>query len=246
MSMTQITRTEAKLFFRDPVPLFFGLVFPTLLILALGFFFPGFDEPDPAFGGLRYIDVYSNTILALGLATLGLVTLPPILGLYRQLGILRRLRLTPVGPARLLVAQLIVHSAVALLSGGLAFTAALVFFDVPFPAEPLWFLVSFVLTTASIFAIGLLIGARVATTNGGVGWGMGLYFPMLFFAGLWVPRFVMSDGLRFISDLTPLGSGVQAMEDSWLGSGPDPLNLIVLLAWAVVVSGLAVRFFKWE
>ncbi|NND84316.1 MAG: ABC transporter permease [Acidimicrobiia bacterium] len=244
--MAQLTRTEAKLFFRDPVPLFFGLVFPTLLIVALGFFFPGFDEPDPAFGGLRYIDVYSNTAIALGLATLGLVTLPPILGLYRQLGILRRLRTTPVGPARLLVAQLIVHSAVAIVSGAVAITAAITLFDVPVPGAPLWFVVSFVLGAASIFSIGLLVGARAPTTNAGVGFGMGLYFPMLFFAGLWVPRFVMSDGVRLVADLTPLGSAVQAMEDSWLGTGPAAFNLIVMVVWTLAAGGLAVRLFKWE
>ena len=114
MSTTMnIARTEAKLFARDPIALFFGFIFPGLLLLLLGLFFPGFDEPSADLGGDRYIDVYAPLVLALGLATLGLVTLPPILGTYRQFGILRRLRTTPVHPARLLWAQLAVHVGVA-------------------------------------------------------------------------------------------------------------------------------------
>ena len=88
----KLTRTESRMFARDPIALFFGLIFPTLLLVALGFLFPGFDEPVAELDGGRYIDTYSPIILALGIATLGLVTLPPILGTYRQFGILRRLK----------------------------------------------------------------------------------------------------------------------------------------------------------
>ncbi|MDJ0960939.1 MAG: ABC transporter permease [Acidimicrobiia bacterium] len=246
MATMQLVRTEGKVFVRDPVGLFFGLVFPALLVIALGFFFPGFDEPASELNGLRYVDVYSNVAIALGIATLGLVTLPPILGQYRQFGILRRLRTTPVSPARLLLAQLVVHAVVAVLSAILAVTAAVVLFDVTVPEQPLWFLVSFVLAVASVFAIGLLVGARVRSPNAGVGFGMGIYFPLLFMAGLWVPRSVMPDGLLTVSNLTPLGSGVQALEDSWFGTGPEAMHLVIMLVWAVAIGFLAVRLFRWE
>lgn len=246
MATMQLVRTEGKLFVRDPVGLFFGLVFPALLVITLGYFFPGFDEPASELDFLRYVDVYSNVAIALGIATLGLVTLPPILGTYRQFGILRRLRTTPVHPARLLLTQLIVHAVVAVLSATLAVAAAIVLFDVVVPKQPFWFLVSFVLATASVFAIGLLVGARVRSSNAGVAFGMGIYFPMLFMAGMWVPRSVMPDGLLTVSDLTPLGSGVQALQDSWFGTGPEALHLLVMVAWAIVVGFLAVRLFRWE
>ncbi len=243
---TQLTRSEGRLFVRDPIGLFFGLIFPTLLVVALGYFFPGFDDVSADLDGLRYIDVYSNLAIALSVATLGLVTLPPILGSYRQFGILRRLRTTPVHPARLLLAQLLVHSVVAIVAAAVAMIAAITLFDVVVPELPLWFLVSFVLTVASIFAIGLLIGALARSTNSGLAIGMGIYFPLLFLAGLWIPRLLMPDGLRTVSDLTPLGSGVQALHDSWFGTTPDVMNLAVMAVWAIVVGFLAVRLFRWE
>ena len=113
-AQTKLVQTETRLFVRDPIALFFGLVFPAVLLVMLGLFFPGFDEPASDLDGARYIDVYSPVALVLGLATLGLVTLPPILGTYRQFGILRRLSTTPMPPVRLLNAQLVVHLGVAL------------------------------------------------------------------------------------------------------------------------------------
>lgn len=247
MSATmKLTRTEGKLFARDPIALFFGLVFPGILLLALGYFFPGFDEPSADLDGARYIDVYAPMALVLGLATLGLVTLPPILGTYRQFGILRRLRTTPVHPARLLWAQLAVHTLVAIAAAVLAIVVAVAAFDVTFPESPVRFAISFILAAASIFSIGLLVGALARTTTSGQAIGMGIYFPMLFFAGLWIPRRIMPDGLLTVSDLTPMGSAVQALEDSWFGLTPNMTNIGVMLVWAVVVGFIAVRVFRWE
>jgi ABC-2 type transport system permease protein len=242
----KLARAESRLFIRDPIALFFGLVFPGLLLLALGLFFPGFDEPSLDLAGKRYIDVYSPIAIALGLATLGLVTLPPILGTYRQFGILRRLRTTPVHPARLLLAQLSVHGVVALLATAIAVAVAVTAFDVPFPESPAWFLIAFVLAAASVFAIGLLVGALARTTVSGQAIGMAIYFPMLFLAGVWIPRTIMPDSLLTVSDFTPLGSAVQAIEDAWFGVTPSATNLLVMLVYTMVVGLVAVRVFRWE
>lgn len=242
----ELTKAEGRLFLRDPIGMFFGLVFPGLLLLALGLFFPGFDEPTVDLDFRSYIDVYSPMAIALGIATLGLVTLPPILGSYRQYGILRRLRTTPVHPVRLLTAQLVVHGAVAVVASIAAVSVAVLVFDVGFPDQPMWFLVAFVMAVASVFSIGLLIGARARTLVAGQAIGMGIYFPLLFLAGLWIPRSIMPDGLRTVSDLTPLGSAVQALDDAWFGATPDLQHLLVMAGYTIVLGFLAVRLFRWE
>lgn len=242
----KLTTTEGRLFLRDPIALFFGLVFPAVLLLALGLFFPGFDEPAADLGGDRYIDTYSPIALGLGLATLGLVTLPPILGTYRQFGILRRLRTTPVHPARLLGAQMVVHLVVAIVAAVLAVAAVMALFDVGAPEQMLLFALSFVLAAASVFSVGLLVGARVRSTSSGAAVGMGIYFPMLFLAGVWVPRTVMPDGLLAVSDFTPLGAAVQAMNDSWFEGAVRMQDLVVMAAYALIVGFIAMRVFRWD
>ena len=56
----------------------------------------------------------------------------------------------------------------------------------------------------------------------------------------------MPDGLRTVSDFTPIGAGVQALSDTWAGAAPSASNLLVMAGFAVVAGLLAVKFFRWE
>ncbi len=243
---SKLAQVEARLFLRDPGSLFFGLLFPGILLLLLGLFFPGFKDPSPDLGGRAFIDFYVSVVLVFGLATLGVVTLPPTLATYRQFGILRRLRATPVHPFRLLRAQLVVHLAIAVVAALGTIVVATAVFDVPLPQRPVWFVVSWGLSAASIFSVGLLVAARARSSASGQGIGMAIYFPLLFFAGVWIPRSVMSDGLRTLSDFTPVGAAAQALEDSWMGAAPSLQHLLVMALWAVGMGVLSVRVFRWE
>ena len=73
-----------------------------------------------------------------------------------------------------------------------------------------------------------------------------LFFPMMFFAGLWLPRAAMPPVLRDISDFTPLGAAVQALQDSAQGHWPHPLDLAVMACYALVFGVAAARLFRWE
>ncbi len=70
----------------------------------------------------------------------------------------------------------------------------------------------------------LLIGAVVPTASSGQAIGMLLYFPLLFFAGVYIPLEVMPDGVRTVSGYTPSGATVQALSASWAGEVPADLE----------------------
>lgn len=241
-----LTRLETKLFLREPMWLIFGLVFPPLLLVAIGFLFPGFDEPLAELDGDRLIDVYSSTVIGLALAMLSLMTLPMTIATYREEGILRRMRTTPVHPAKLLVAHLNVIAVVAVVGAVATVVVGTVAFDVTFPESPTWFVVAFALGTASMLAVGLLIGAVARTTTAAQVLGFALFFPMLFFAGVYLPRAFMSDGLSTIANLTPLGAAVQAMTDAATGSAPSMQHLLVMVLYAAAFILAATRLFRWE
>ena len=90
-----LTTTEARVFAREPAGVFWGLVFPAVLLIVLGFAFPGAREPSDDLGGFRLVDLYSPIVLTLGLVTLAFATLPVILATYRERGVLRRISTTP-------------------------------------------------------------------------------------------------------------------------------------------------------
>lgn len=241
-----LIRLETRLFLREPMSLLFGLLFPPVLLLAMGTLFPGFDEPLAELDGGRLIAVYAPTVIGFALATLSLMTLPTTLSSYREMGILRRLRTTPVHPGRLLLAQVATNALVAVAGSAATLIIARFAFDVPWPGSSLWFLLSFLLGVTAMFSLGLLIGALARSTTASQVLGFTLFFPMLFFAGVYVPRPMMSDGMIAASNLTPLGAAVQAMADSWAGATPDAMHLSVTAAYAVICGLLAIRFFRWE
>lgn len=52
--------------------------------------------------------------------------------------------------------------------------------------------------------------------------------------------------LQGISDYTPLGAAVEAIQDSMQGQFPPTAHLLVLAAYAVVFGYLGRRYFRWE
>jgi ABC-2 type transport system permease protein len=243
--LTKMSLNEMKLFLREPGSVFFGVLFPTVLIVLLGSI-PGFRDPNPALDGQRAIDLYVPIAIALSLALLALMTLPTALGAYRVKGILRRLAVTPMPPARLLLAQLVTNLLMAIMSVGLLIAVARVVYDVALPQQIVGYILAFLLAAASLFALGLFVAALAPSAKTATSIGMILYLPIMFFAGLWVPRAAMSETTRHISDYTPLGAGVQALQDAANGAWPQPLHLAVMAAYVIVFSVAAARFFRWE
>jgi ABC-2 type transport system permease protein len=243
--LAKLTFSELKLFLRDPIAWFFALAFPPLLLLILGSI-PAFRAPDDALGGLRLIDLYVPIMIAFVLAMLAVSVLPTFLATYREKGILRRLSTTPVRPGSVLLAQLVMGVGMALVAVALVLGVGVVAFDTAIPAQPLGYLVAFVLAAAATFAVGMVVAAVAPSGKAASGIGSILFFPMMFLAGLYFPREAMPDILRRVSDFTPLGAGVQALQDAATGAWPQPLHLAVLAAIAIAASLTAAKLFRWE
>jgi ABC-2 type transport system permease protein len=241
----KLTLTELKLFLREPTAVFFAVIFPPLLLGVLGVI-PGFREPSEDLGGQRVIDLYVPIMIAFVLAMLAVSVLPTFLATYREKGILRRLSTTPVRPGSVLLAQLVMGVGMALVAVALVLGVGVVAFDTAIPAQPLGYLVAFVLAAAATFAVGMVVAAVAPSGKAASAIGSILFFPMMFLAGLYFPREAMPDILRRVSDFTPLGAGVQALQDAATGAWPQPLHLTVLAAIAIAASLTAAKLFRWE
>ncbi|WP_157008845.1 ABC transporter permease [Agromyces laixinhei] len=244
-ALTKLTTTETKLFFRDPMNVALGLGLAPILLIILGLV-PAFREPIADLGGVRTIDLYMPILVAVAIATFGVFILPQLTAGYRAKGVLRRMRTTPVKPATLLGAQLVMGTVMTVGLMVLLLAIARLAFGVALPQNVLAYLVSFVLATAATGALGLVVAALAPSASSANGIGLALYFPMLFFAGLWIPRASMHPILVTISDFTPLGAGVASLQDAAAGEWPQLLHLAVLLGWTLVAGALAARFFRWE
>lgn len=237
--------TELRLFLREKAVVFWGMMFPVLLLVIFGSI-PSFHRPSKDLGGLTTLAVYVPVLMVMVVAMLGISTLPGILAGYRERGILRRLATTPVGPARLLAAQLAVQGTVTIVTMAVILAVARLAYGVALPREAAGFLAALALTVAALLAMGLAIAALTPNSRAAYAVGGLLFFPMMFFAGLWLPIAVMPGVLRHLSHVTPLGAAVQALQDASLGHWPQPLHLCVLAVYAIVFSTAAVTLFRWE
>jgi ABC-2 type transport system permease protein len=117
---------------------------------------------------------------------------------------------------------------------------------VPLPANFAGFVVAFLLAALGVFAIGLFIAALAPTGKAANSIGTLLFFPSMFFAGLWTPREVFPHVLQRIGDFTPLGAGEVALHSAATGHWPSLLSATVLVGYLAVFGLGAARLFRWS
>jgi ABC-2 type transport system permease protein len=234
---------EARLFLREPLLVFFGLVFPTLLMVVLGLV-PAIVRPDPE-TGVRFIEYFVPSIVVLTLAMVGLQAVPNTLVGYREQGILRRLSVTPMRPGNLLIAHLAINLVAALLSIVLVMVVGNLAFDIPLPKHLPGFALALVTGVTAIFAIGLVVAAIAPTTRAASGIATVTFVTVLFFGGVYVPRNMLPDVITRIGAYVP--PGVEALHDGWVGdASPAGLHLLIMALIAVVTATAAAKLFRWE
>jgi ABC-2 type transport system permease protein len=185
-------------------------------------------------------------VMMLMLTVLSLSAVPAALASYRDKGYLRRLSTTPVGAPRLLAAQLLIAFGLEALAVILILLIARLAFSVPLPGQPGGFLLAILLTMSAMLGFGVLIAAVAPNQRIAAGIGSLLLFPLMFFAGLWVPQAEMGAGLRAVSHYTPLGAGAPAVQNAIAGHWPGTVHLLVLAGYAILLCALAGRLFRWD
>ena len=239
-----LTLTEAKLLWRNPAALFMAVAAPLAGVIVIGLI-PGTRAPVKAFGGASVLQTYLPILIAFATVIMAVFFMPVTLATYRERGILRRMSTTPVTPRAMLGAQVAVNMGVQAAVTILVVVIAAAGFGTAV-GQPLAFAVSFCLILAAAAALGMLVTAVSVTTRAAGAVGYVLFLALMFFSGLWWPRAEMPPVLRHVSGFTPLGAGVQALQDSAAGHWAHPLYYGVLAGYAIVCGVLASRFFRWE
>lgn len=243
--LAALAATELRLLLREPVLAFWGLGFPLLILIVMGAI-PSDRRPSHDYGGASLVAVYVPILVTFVLGMIALNALPPALAGYREQGILRRLQATPIGARRMVLAELGVYLGLALCSALALIVVGRAAFGVGLPARWLLYSGTLVLAAVAMLAIGVLISAVAPSARVANACGALVFFPTMFFAGLWVPREQMGELLRHISDVTPLGAGVGALQEAAAGAAVHPLHLVVLGVYAAGAGTLAVQSFRWE
>lgn len=237
-------RNETRLLARQPAVLIWTVILPVTAIIVMAAI-PAARRPLDGFGGISVLQAYQPTLMIFASSMMALQMLPTLLGQYRELGYLRRLRTTPVSPWQLLGAMVILMLLVTMAIGVLMVVVPLVVGVGEVGRAPA--LLGVLLpTTAAFLAVGALIAAVIPSSRVAGGAGAALAAVMWFFAGMWFPRALFPDRLSAIADWTPGGAAAAAMTDVAMGSAPGWQPFLCLAFWLVIPLVIAVRAFRWE
>jgi ABC-2 type transport system permease protein len=108
------------------------------------------------------------------------------------------------------------------------------------------FVLSALLCIAAMFGMGLLITSLAPSPQIAGVVGTILLYPLLFLAGMWTPKQNLSPMLQHVGNYTPLDAAVQAMDAAMQGYFPPTRSLLVMAAYALIFSVIAIRTFRWE
>lgn len=239
-----LVRAEATMVVRDVAGLVVPLGLPLLILVMSAV--PASREAagDTGLTGLEAFVL--PLVLAVVIASIGIINMPSFLAYYRRSGILRRLSVTPASPAMVLTAQVVVSALQALVAIGLALAVAMLAFGARLPVD-LWTALGVgVLGMAAMYAVGMVVAAVAPTPNAAVAIGVVVFFGVGALGGLFGGREHLPDVLARAGEILPFGATVEALSAAWLGIGVDPWHLVSLGGTVLVGSALAAVFFRWD
>jgi ABC-2 type transport system permease protein len=236
------TVMELRLTLRRGESLLLTLVIPVLLLV----FFASVDVVDTGAGDA--VDFLVPGVLALAVMSTAFTGQAIATGFERQYGVLKRLGVSPLPRAGLLLAKTMSVLAVELLQAVVICGVGLALGWSPHggAASVGWTLALVVLGTAAFSGLGLLMAGRLraeATLAGA----NGLYLVLLLIGGVVVPLSRLPGWLRGVGRALPtaaLADGLRAVLRE--GAAPGTRPLLTLAAWAVVLLAAAAATFRWE
>lgn len=239
-------KTELKLSLRGMDMFIFAICMPLIVLVILGIIY----GDKPAFLGAEYsfVEQSFGALAGISICAGGVMGLPLVVSDYRSKKILKRYQVTPVSPSMILMVQITIYTLYAVSSLLLLLFTATCFFGYQFRGSFLNFSGGYVLVLISMFSIGILVGGIAPNTKmAGVAASI-LYFPMLIFSGATLPYEVMPVALQRIADILPLTQGIKLLKTASLGleTGSAWTPAVILLALAVICTGISLRYFKWE
>lgn len=242
-----LTWIEIKVFLREPLGAFGMIVIPVLVFVVVGRILGhGVSLPSlPANSFLRVgVPVLGSILITLS-AVLSLVT---IISIYREGGILKRLRATPLRPQTILTAHVLVKLLLTGVTLLLMLLAGKRYYPIGIHAPLVSFTIALLISTWSILSIGFLIASVVPTARFSQPIGALILYPMVGLSGLFVAVESLPPKLQIVARILPLTYAVSLLEGIWKGDAwsAHVRDLTALILGFVVCTGLSAKVFRWE
>jgi len=243
----KLTWIEIKIFLREPLGAFGTIGFPVLVFLVLGRI-AGRRLAPPPLAASSFILVSLPVLASVLIAVSAVLSLVTIISIYREGGILKRLRATPLRPQTILTAHVIVKLILTAATLALMVLAGKRYYPVDVHAPLFSFTLALLISTWSILSIGFLIASIVPTARFAQPIGAIILYPMIAVSGLFVRVDSLPPVLHAVARVLPLSYAVALLQGIWNGDAWSSHvgDVAALAALFAVCTALATRVFRWE
>jgi ABC-2 type transport system permease protein len=243
----KLTWIEIKVFLREPLGAFGSIIVPVLVFLVVGRVV-GRGLPPAALAANSFIQAGLPVLASVLIAVNAVLSLVTIISIYREGGILKRLRATPLRPQTILTAHVIVKLLLTAATLALMVLAGKRYYPIRVDAPIFGFAVALLISTWSILSIGFLIASIVPTARFAQPVGAAILYPMLALCGLFVPLESLPPALQVVARMLPLTYAVSLLQGIWKGEAwsahiGDVAALLIVFA---VCTALSAKVFRWE
>ncbi len=242
-----LTWLEIKIFLREPLGVVATVVVPVAVFLFLGDFMS--DELSDGSSADRWLLTVEVPIFASMLISLNaVVSIVAIVSIYREGGILKRLRATPLRPQTILGAHVIVKLLLTTVTLGAMALAGRRLYPASLDLPVLSFVLALLFSTATLLSIGFLIASIVPTARLAQPLASVILYPMIAFSGLFVPYEQLPSTMQGIARVIPLTYAVSLLRGIWQGETwlAHTGDIVALLVVSALCSALAAKVFRWE
>ena len=243
----KLTWLEIKIFLREPMGAIGSILFPVLAFVVVGRLMGGRSTSRPI-PGAEFVRVGLPVLVALLIALNGVLSLVTIISIYREGGILKRLRATPLRPWTILTAHVLAKLALTAVTMALMALAGRRYFPAGVAVPVFGFTMALLIATWSILSIGFLIASIVPTARFAQPIGAAILYPMIAFSGLFVPVQSLPPPLEALSRLLPLTYAVSLLQGIWKGErwSAHIGDVAALTVVFIVCTALSAKVFRWE
>jgi ABC-2 type transport system permease protein len=243
----KLTWIELKIFLREPLGAFGTIGLPVLIFLVLGRV-AGRNLAPASLAASSFIRVGLPVLASVLIAISAVLSLVTIISIYREGGILKRLRATPLRPQTILTAHVIVKLLLTAATLALMVLAGKRYYPIGVHVPLFSFMIALLISTWSILSVGFLIASIVPTARFAQPIGAVILYPMIAVSGLFVPIEALPPALHAVARVLPLGYAVPLLQgiwngDTWSAHVGDVAALAVVF---VVCTALSAKVFRWE
>lgn len=244
----QLTWLEIKIFMREPLGAIGTLLIPVALFLIVGRAMNRGSGAPRTPGGLEFMQTGLPVMVSVFMAIGAVISLVTIISIYREGGILKRLRATPLRPYTILFAHVLVKLLLTAVTLTLMILAGRRFYPAGLNAPVVSFAIALLFSTLSILSIGFIIASLVRTARFAQPVSALIFYPMIGLSGLFAPVDALPSGLQWVAKMLPLTYIVSLLRGIWIGESwlAHLGDLAALTIASVVCAAISSRVFRWE